>query len=62
MNGCRLLGADLESVDGYERRYISTEGNKVVHQNVGGSFSCKFRGGDSERVRPAAEVVREEEG
>ena len=33
------------------------EGNKVFHLNTGGSFSYKFRGGDSEFVHPSAEEV-----
>ena len=36
--------------------------NMTVHQDVGGSFICKFGVGDSsEHVRTTAEVVRETE-
>ena len=42
-------------VDGHPQR------DKAIHQDVGGSLSCEFSGGDNEHVRPPAEAVREEE-
>ena len=35
-------------------------GDETVYQDVGSTFSCKFRGGYSENIRPPAETVREE--
>ena len=52
--GCSQLGADLESVGGGENGWTSPKGNKAVHQNVGGSFSCQSRRGESEHIHPSA--------
>ena len=40
----------------------SPEGDDAVYQDVGGTFSYEFRGGDSKHIRPPDEVVREEKG
>ena len=32
----------------------------MVYQDVGSSFSCEFRGGDSEHIRPPAETICKE--
>ena len=37
------------------------EGDKVVYQDVGSTFSCELRGGDSEHIRPPAEAICQEE-
>ena len=51
----------MGSIVGEGSGWTFWERDEAVCQNVGGSFSCTFRGGDSEYVRPATEAVREEE-
>ena len=47
---------------GEEGGWTSPERDEAIHEDIGGSFRCKFRGGNSEHVRTTAGAVREEEG
>ena len=61
VDGYHKLCAELESVvsdrrvDGHPQR-----GMKRFTKMVGSTFSCEFRGGDSEHIRPPAETVYRE--
>ena len=50
VNGCRKLGAELESVVGEEGEWAYPERDERVHKHIRGTFSCKFRDGDNEHV------------
>ena len=39
----------------------SSEEDKAIYQDVGGTFSSEFWGGDCEHIHPPAKAVREEE-
>ena len=62
VNSFCKLGAELKSIVGEKGGWAPSTSDKIVHQDVRGSFICKFGGGDSsEHFRTRAEAVRETE-